>query len=676
MKISWKWLNEIIDLNWTTPNNLAHHLNIYGFEVNNIYTIKNINTRDVIIDITTTTNRNYALNMVSIAQEIATLFNQKLNLMYLDITTTYHYMDNNQIIWGTSSYYNTYLGILLNNIIIKPSPSWIQSRLILADIKPINNVIDIKNYIALKWGCFFEIFDSSVTRTKNITKNNLVNINQNNNKINIRKFISKDNNIPVIQTSINNNSTNKISKTTTAIFVESSIFSNQNYSGKSELYKKNLDRNILNLASKEITHLLKKFCSGTIEDQICYYSNNNSIVTIKVFDKNIQRILGPVNSQNKLPNHYILCINQILQALLFQPIRYNRYWSLTIPQYKNRCINREIDVIEEIARIYGFDAFIDAVPITMKRNRSSIRESVKRKIRSLLRSSGLYELIQSSLVKSTAGNIIIYNPLNKECSNLRSNLITNLIHSTYYNIQQRNQSLDGFEIGKIFCKNQGLVHESLHLGAIFGGNYYLRSLWSDKPESLSWFQAKGIFTNMCQSIGLNIKWKKTKTDFPFHHLLHSNRSASLYIQDINVGFFGEVNPQLCHKISLKSRLYSFELNLDALNNRLSNHSKSNFPIKSYSKYPYTLRDICIIIPKKMSIDPILQSIIKNYPAFLKSVELLNEYTGNKIPHNKRSINLRLKYQSSYRTLTSPQIAKLHTNIKHILQQNFSVDVLL
>ena len=671
MKVSWKWLNEIINLNWTNPYDLANHLNIHGFEVNNIYTINNINRRDVILDITTTANRIYALNMIGIAQEIATIFNQKPNLMLQDITTTYHYINDNQIIRGKSPYYDTYIGILLNNITIKPSPQWIQSRLILGDIKPINNVIDIKNYIALKWGCFFEIFDLS---TNIHTKNNIVNINQNNYKLNIQRFILKENNISVIQNNINHNLTNKISKTTSTIFVESSIFSNQNQLGKSTIYIKNLDRNILNLAAKEISDLLRKLCYGTIEDQISYYSISNSIIKIKVFDKNIQRILGPINQQGKLPSYNTIHITKVLQALNFQPIRYQTYWSLTVPQYKNHNITREIDIIEEIVRIYGFNTFIDTIPISIKKNRFSKRELIKRKVRSFLRNSGLYELIQFSVVKSQANNITVYNPLNKDCSHLRSNLITNLIYSSYYNTQQRNQSLDGFEIGKIFYKNQGLVYENLHLGAIFGGNDYLRSLWSDKPESLSWFQAKGILTNMCQSIGVNIKWKKPQIDFPLYHLLHFNRTASLYIQDTHIGFFGEVHPRLCHKINPKSRLYCFELNLDVLNKNVYNSNASNLLIKEYSKYPYILRDICIIIPKKMSIDPILQVITKNHQAILKSIELLNEYTGNKIPHNKRSIILRLKYQSSYTTLTNTQIVKLDANIKNNLQQKFNIEI--
>ena len=676
MKVSWKWLNEIINLNWISPNNLANHLNIHGFEVNSIYTASDIDIKDVILDITTTTNRNYALNMIGIAQEIASIFNHKLNLMSVNITTTYNYIDNSQIIWGKSTDYNTYLGILLNNINIQPSPSWIQSRLILADIKPINNVIDIKNYIALKWGCFFEIFNLSTTLTNNTTNSNFININHNDYRINTKKFITRENNIPIIKVDINNKLTNKISKKTTTIFVEGSIFSQQNYVGESAIYKKNIDRNILNLAAKEISYLLQKLCNGTVEDQICYYSNNNPIVKIKVFDKNIERILGPTNYSNKLSNYNTVQIAKILQTLNLQPIRYNTYWLLTIPQYKNRSITREIDIIEEIARIYGFNTFIDIIPIVMKKNRFSKRESIKRKIRSLLRSSGLYELIQSPLVKSTSKNITIYNPLNKDCSNLRSNLITNLINSTDYNTQQRNQLLDGFEIGKIFYQNKGLIYENLHLGAIFGGNNYLRSVWSNKPESLSWFQAKGIFTNLCQSIGLNIKWKKTKTDFSLYRLLHFNRTASLYIQDKNIGFFGEISPQLRHKTNLKSRLYSFELNLDILNNYLNNNGKSNFLIQEYSKYPYILRDVCIIIPKKMSIDSILQVILENHQIFLKSVELLNEYTGDKIPYNKRSISLRLKYQSSYTTLTNTQIAKLDTDIKNTLQQKFNAEIQL
>ena len=677
MKVSWQWLNEIIYLNWINPNDLANHLNTYGFEVNNIYTINNSNIKDIILDISTTTNRNYALNMVGIAKEIATIFNQKLNLTPQDIITTYHYINDNQIIQGKSSYYNTYLGILLNNVTIKPSPQWIQSRLILADIKPINNVIDIKNYIALKWGCFFEIFDSSANIYPQNTKNNsFININQNNYKINTQNFIFEENNTLVIRANINNNLINKISKTTTTIFVESSIFSNHNSLEKPTIYIKNLDRSILSLATQEISYLLTKFCNGTIEDQICYYSSSDSAVKIKVFDQNIQRILGPINHHNKSLDYNNLRIAKILQALNLQPIRYHTYWLLTVPQYKERNITREIDVIEEIARIHGFNSFIDTVPIATKKNRYSKHEFIKRKIRSFLRSSGLYELIQFSLVKPTVENITVYNPLNKDCSNLRPNLIANLIHSTCYNIQQGNQSLDGFEIGKIFYKNQGQTHENLHLGAIFGSNNYLRSLWSDKPGSLSWFQAKGIVTHMCQNIGINIEWKKPKIDFPFYHLLHFNRTASLYIQDKNIGFFGEVNPQLCHKINLKNRLYSFELNLDTLNNYLDNSYTSNLLIKSYSKYPYILRDICIIIPKKMSIDPILRVIIKNHQAFLKSVELINEYTGNKIPYNKRSINLRLKYQSSHTTLTNAQIAKFDTNIKNILQHKFNVEIQL
>lgn len=670
MKVSWQWLSQILDLSLTKPKKLAESLTAIGLEVKNIE-VSDI--KDTIFDVEFTPNRSDLLTIVGIAREAAIILSQELHFEFHNMSFLRNKKSSKEIKCDEVLNYSNGLVLLLNNIKIQQSPKWMQNYLKLANIMPINNVVDIKNYIKLKWGQRYIIFDVSEFYFCN--ENNIIvvksytrdSVNSNQDQISYSIPCVTINGVSL--TSCDAGSMNVSAHT---ILIQTMISDGLGWLKKSntltdEFIKcsENCDKDILYYAMQEAVFLYKRFCNGDVQDYQNWGLRINSGVHIWVLKNNVARILGPTVCTQR--------ISKILRVLNLNPKEYNLYWLVTIPKYRQSDLQREIDIIEEIARIYGFHYFHDVLPQISVRSRISLRESLKRQMRSFLRNIGLYELVHSSLQKEHGINV--YNPLSSDYDCLRSNIITKLIQSLCYNVQQSSDELNGFEIGRVFHpvqKNNSLC-EKLHLGIIWSYKDYLRSDWSNVSNSISWFQAKGMVSNLCYSIGLQLSWTKAKLTFSLKQILHDRRTATLYSKQRQVGFFGEVSPRLCYMLGVKKKFYVCELDLDTIACLLG--TKEHYQFRLYSRYPCVVRNVSVLVPRDFNIGFMIYKMNSIKNSCIKSIEVLGEYLGNKIPSGKRSVNLRVKYQSQDKTLTNAQIVRLDNYIKGVIRNRLNIEVL-
>nr|YP_009294151.1 phenylalanyl-tRNA synthetase beta chain [Hildenbrandia rubra]AOM67393.1 phenylalanyl-tRNA synthetase beta chain [Hildenbrandia rubra] len=683
MKVSWFWLSQILDLSSTNVSNLENSLTIAGFEIDSIKTIDVLGSQDIILDIISIPNRYDLSNIVGIAREVGTVLRQQLNFNFWNT----HFLNNqkkgNRIKYSEIADHSHCLTILMKNVQVKSSPKWLQDYLIHGNINPVNTVIDIKNYINIKWGQDFQIFDISNLSLLDQGSTILVkSCQQETVAIYLKHSQVTHKLVPISVNSIlaKTITTNNIITSTSTILIQAVTFNKLNHKKNFDLSTiksiKNLQDNLLFLAIQESVFLYKKFCKGFIQEYNNLKLDQDPKVHIKLTKKNLIRILSPAINQKQLENAWEARVTEILSLLNLSPLIYPTYWLTDIPKQRQYDLNREVDLIEEIARIYGFQQFDDVLPCTCTKNKISQQELLKRQIRYFLRSIGLHELVHSSLHKQQRINI--FNPLSDEYNGLRSNLVTSLIDSLYYNIHQSSDNFDGFEIGKVFYNNykSNTTYEKLHLGMMWSCKNYLRADWSSQSKALSWFQAKGMLSNLCQSIGITLFWDKFSINCYLKKIVHSQRTAVLYSGKYKVGFFGEVNPQLRYNMGIKQSFYICELDLDAIVYQLKNSYSvnSNYQLKPYSRYPCVTRDISMIVGKNVSISSIMSKINSINNSFIKSIDLFDEYLGNQIPANKRSLSLRVTYQSLNATLTNAQITQLNNSIRDLICKKLDIKI--
>ncbi|NEO94516.1 MAG: phenylalanine--tRNA ligase subunit beta, partial [Moorea sp. SIO3G5] len=390
----------------------------------------------------------------------------------------------------------------------------------------------------------------------------------------------------------------------------------------------------------------------------------------------VNQILGPVHEGEELGEILPEDVERILTALgcQVQPgcTQDSLQWTVTVPPYRYRDLEREIDLIEEIARLYGYDNFCDSLPDKTEPGYLSAEEFLKRKLRSQFRAVGLTELVQYSLVKpEEQTQIRLDNPLFTEYSSLRTDLLSGLIDACQYNIEQGNGVLNGFEIGRVFWRAEEGFAEADAIAGILGGNI-TQGNWvrAGRSEPMTWYQAKGVLESVFSRCGLTVEYQPDHSD----PRLHPGRTASLWLQGEKLGKFGQLHPQLRSERGFPDQVYVFDLDLELILEALDRDEILTPRFQVYSTYPAIDRDIAFFAPLQVSVAEIERSTRKAAGNLLQSVEVFDEYKGESVPEGQRSLAFRLIYRASDRTLTDAEVEPVHQKVREALEEKFGVSL--
>ena len=347
-------------------------------------------------------------------------------------------------------------------------------------------------------------------------------------------------------------------------------------------------------------------------------------------------------------------------------------WNVTVPPYRYRDLEREIDLIEEVARLYGYDNFCETLPSQGVCGYLPLEQVAMRQIRAAFRGEGLTELMHYSLVKTEGENqVVLDNPLFVEYSALRTEMLTGLIDAFVYNLQNGNGPLNGFEMGRIFWKEGDQYQEQDALAGIMGGDRSLgRWVRSAQEQPMTWFEAKGILEAVFQRLNLTVEYKPEST----FETLHPGRTASLWLQGKRLGIFGQLHPQLCQKQDLPNQVYAFEFQLSILIEAMNRPSNLVRKFKPFSTFPASDRDIAFFVPVEVPVSELERCITKAAGNLLESVEVFDEYRGKNVPEGQRSLAFRLVYRVGDRTLTDTDIDPLQQKVRDALVQQFNVNL--
>ena len=658
---------------------------------------------DVILDLSSTANRADALSMVGIAREVAALTGGTLKLPTVDMATI-PAQPQLTVSVSEAQACNIYVATSIQCVEIAPSPQWLQRRLQAAGIRPINNVVDVTNYILLEWGQPLHAFDAdklqAVSGSETIQMGvryaekqgeTLKTLDGQSRQLQAQNLLITAHNVPVALAGVMGGENTEVSTGTQNIILEAAIFdpvavrkSARSQGGlrseASTRYERGVNLAELETATHRAIELIVQLAGGRISAQAVVDRRPDLTLqprTIKLRLERLNQILGPIDDDGEPGEISPEDVERTLTALGCQLVVTEgeieeTVWNVVVPPYRYRDLEREIDLIEEVARLYGYDRFMDTLPSESTAGFLSLDEELLRRIRAAFRAVGLNEVIQYSYALEKLNNgsqVEIVNPMFTEYSTLRSELISGLIQSFQTNLAQGNGALQGFEISKIFGRDEtGLIETDVVAGIIGGDPGIGRWTTGGKPQPLSWYEAKGILESVCHSLKIPVEYQADRSD----PKLHPGRTASLWLQGQKLGYFGQLHPQLRQEKDLPAAVYVFQLNLDPILNYLAAEERLVPVFKNYSTFPASDRDIAFFASVDLSLADIQKSITKAGGELLEAVEVFDEYRGANVPDGQRSLAIRSIYRALDRTLTDADVEPLQQKIRDVLVEKFRV----
>jgi phenylalanyl-tRNA synthetase beta chain len=665
---------------------------------------------DVILDLTATANRADALSMVGVAREVAALTGASLRIPAAGgVAIEGKESAGLAVEISEPQGCPIYIGTEIAGVKIAPSPAWLQQRLQAAGVRPINNVVDVTNYILLEWGQPLHAFDRD--RLQSFTGNSDVSIgvrfaktgesfktlDGQNRNLQPQNLLITASDKPVALAGVMGGEDTEVHEGTQNLVLEAAIFNQATIrrsaraqglrSEASIRYERGVNQAALTTACDRAVALILQLAGGTATVQKTASSGEDLSFsrTIELRLDRINQVLGQLKRGETGGSQYLepAEVKNILTALGCEVVATEkaRVFAITVPAYRYRDLEREIDLIEEVARLHGYDNFCDTLPSKTEPGYLSIEYAQVRNVRSAFRAAGLTELMHYSLVKTEGDNqVVLANPLFVEYSALRTEMLSGLIDAFGYNLEQGNGALNGFEVGRIFWKDGDVMKESDAVAGIIGGD---PTAWKwqqggrDRP--LTWFEAKGVLESVFQQLGLAVEYAGDSSN----PRLHPGRTAALSIppypplekgEKKPLGVFGQLHPQLQQEKGLPEQVYVFQLDLGVLLDELGRSSNSTRKFAGYSSFPASDRDIAFFAPVEVAVVEMQGAMKQAAGSLLDSVELFDEYRGDNVPAGQRSLAFRLIYRSGNRTLSETDVEPAQQKVRDILVEKFGVSL--
>lgn len=704
MQISLKWVNELVNIETVNLDYFIEKLTLGGFEVEEILEIDINNEKAIALDISATANRSDSLSIQGISLEIAGLLNKEpKSSTYL--TKNFNWQDkikNLPQITLVKNDCSGFLAVSVENLTSFTSSEWIKRKLIASGFKVENNLRDFQNYILLETGYPFEFYDLDKIRLESNSDEFSLKLSQSENletfltsdgleyKLDYSITLVKANELPISIAGITTNKNFCYSNNTKSLLIEGSIFNAAKIRQQSRTLGLRTDRSAKYEKSLKNTNLLESFyrlisllriSNPNLRCKLHTIAQNRKqdFKSISLDYKTLNKILGPIQESTPSNKKFISpeAITNYLKRLNFHSDYDEKtlVWSVTIPYLRSDDIGREIDLIEEIGRLHGFNNFLTQLPKIKNIGIEDRSYHIRKKLISCLINLGLNELVHYSLVSETTyinNETKLINPLLKDCSNLRSSLLPNLIKTVQENLKKSNLPIEGFEFGHVFLDSSlKLFQEKEYISGIFGG-IPTKASWSDLSKSLSWFEAKGKIEALFKKLNILTYWKAF-TPIKNKSIFHPYCTGEIYLGNgKSLGIFGQIHPILAKKLNISQDLYLFEFDFELMKNQIQKNKLTIY--KEYSLYPKIIKDLSFIVHETISFSQLKEILYFNGSKFLIEINLLDEYRGQSIPENHTSLCFQLIFQSSEKTLQNKEVENILNNLNLLLTEKFKATI--
>ena len=656
MQFSKNWLKDFIDLDLSTEE-ICYQLTMAGIEVDNFENVKSaITGNDAIIKLDITPNRGDCFSILGVARELAILNNLKLKLPKIaKLKSTYQDTISVNACAEGPVYFGRTIKDFDMNAVTLPH---IAERLTLSDQKLIDPVVDITNYIILELGQPLHAFDRdklngdiSVRLAKKDESITLLDDQTLN--LDASCLVISDEKEAVAFAGVMGGKDSSVTSSTSSIFLESAYFKPSVIRGKARKFgfqteaslrfERGVDYTIQEFALNRATYLLNQTIGGeigsVISDSLIKELPNHKKINIDIDRTN--KILGTTISTNSAIKYF--------KGLGLSPeATKSGKISVSSPPWRYD-INIEADLVEELARLEGYDSLPEEslLPIYKRENISK-----ENHLRNSLVSFGFNEIVSYAFISQEDHNLYgqdqktlnVSNPISQNMSVMRTNLVSGLINTFLYNLNhgQNNQRL--FEIGNTFHidKSNNVSEKKLVAGLMSGKKS--SDNWKEKFDNLTFYDLKGLVQDLLSDFSQPNSYSLCNVDF-----LHPGMSSAISFEEKTIGFLGSIHPVVLNKVGVKDDLFIFSFELDKL---IFESSKS---FEEYSKFPSSARDLAFVFDKEVNADEIKEVIQNSAGEFYKDLEIFDIYEGERIGAGKKSIALSISWQSSSKTLLDGDI---------------------
>lgn len=661
---------------------------------------------DNMIEIEVTPNRPDLLGMIGIARETAIIANSEYRIPKIMLSESDEKTEDNiSVEIKDTRLCPRYCARIIKNVEIKSSPLWLKRRLNSIGLRPINNVVDVTNFVMWEFGHPLHAFDyDKLTGKKIIVRTGqkgetIQLLDEQTYQLSDENLVIADIERPIALAGIMGGMKSSISENTKNVVLEAAYFlpdsinrTSYNFNidtDSSHRFERGMDPNILETVIDRAAQLIAETSDGQVCKGIVFGNQRTEKIPLKTCylrPERANKILA-TNIKTDQMLYYLNKLNIKTEKI------HNDKFKIFVPSFRPD-ITREIDIIEEIARCYGYDkidSYYTLPKIEDKRKRISIR-----KLTNYLVQNGFYEVCNMSfsnveLMKKLNipendyryNYIEIANPIGKEFSIMRTTLIPDLLENAKYNLDQKIEDIKFFELNKIYLKDEAnlsvkkrSIHtnqlkrmtkakEELCLCGLIIGNFYQKH-WQRKNTAVDFFDLKGIIQGIGKILMIENEMDFIRSKEPFYH---PGKSADVLYNAKKIGSFGVVDKKVSERFDIENDIYLFEINIDLL---LKISNKKNIEFQRITRFPPVLRDLAIVAPSNVTVKEIENAIKQTADYIIKKVELFDIYTGNQIEKGCRSLAFSIVFQSDKKTLQDKYIDKLFDKIVINLRNRLNI----
>lgn len=645
-----------------------------------------MNLDDHVLELDILPSSAHCLNMIGVAYEVAAILDCDVKLPHVMVNEIPKLAESKISITIVANDAVPYYGArVIKNINVRPSPQWLQNRLIAAGVRPISNIVDISNYVMLEYGQPLHAFDYDTFGSDQV----LVRYANEGEKITTlddaeRTLTSSDVVItngekPVAVAGVMGGANSEVSSETKTILLEAAIFEGltvrrtasrlQMRTDASARYEKGIDRNRVAEAANRAAELIQTLTGGEVLEGIV--EEGERMVSPQVITmpwRKINEILG-----SSLDVKEVLAI---LSRLHFQAECHEDILHVSVPARRPDVTIPE-DLVEEVGRIYGYDN----VPATLPEGVASQGaltpyQKQRRLIQRYFEGCGLLQAVTYSLTtekkaaeltilpKTNENIMTLAMPMSEERSTLRMSLVPGLIEVAQYHLNRQMSDVKLYEIGKVFESGKeasDLPNEREHVAGLFTGARD-EKIWEGQPPTVDFFTVKGVLKGLFDQVGLSnqISFKQSSRSS-----MHPGRTADIFYHDRVIGYAGQIHPSVQKSNDLNDT-YVFEVDLQTL----ITEDVEDITYISLPRYPSTTRDIALVVDEGVKAGDLYQVILVEGGSLLGDVKLFDVYEGEHLEQGKKSLAFSLKYLDPNRTLTDKEVDKTHEKILEACKETF------
>ena len=613
---------------------------------------------DSVIDFELTANRGDLLSILGMAYEIGAIYDKPVKEIDLSYTEKGENVEKTFSVDVETENCRLFLAKKANNVTIKESPDFIKNRLIASGIRPINNVVDISNYVMLEVGQPLHFYDGDRLGNKIVVRmanpeEKLTTLDNIERTLDINDITIADETKAIGLAGVMGGLETEVEETTKNVVIEAAIFDSVKVrmtsnkilrSEASNRFEKGLDPNRTYMAMERACHLLEKYANAEISQGMCVYdTTDKKEKVIDVEFKNINDVLGTT-----IPKEEVL---NVFRKLGFKVTSNDTKATVTVPT-RRLDISIKEDLIEEVSRIYGVDNIEGKLPILTIKPGSV--DKTYREIRNKMIALGLNETLSYILIndkdvhKYTLDEfeeLKLLAPITEDRNTLRYSMIPSMVKIYEYNKARDLKDISIFEIGKGFFKKQEEYGENTKLCALMTGDYYMQL---GETKQVDFYVIKGVAEEILNYLGYENRYSFVKKEnIPAQ--LHPGQTAYISVNNDIVGLIGRLHPSV--EDNSKNPVYVMEINLDKLLAKRTGKMK----FKEISKFPIIKKDIAFVIDKDTTSLEVETNIKKAGGSMLENIKPFDLYMGENLGDNKKSIAYSLTFSDSKRTLTEEEV---------------------